>query len=127
MFAVASDIIPEYCLSDHEFTNAEIEHMEQVIEDYGKYTGGQLSELSHSEDPWLNTKKNEIITKDSMDAYYGNLDKAELFDDPYFKSTQFLTDVEKVIADTAKDEKIEIGEVKNGKEVFEKLGISLDV
>ena len=54
-------------------TNAEKETVDQILEDYGKYTGAQLSFLTHQEAPWKDAKKNSIISKDSMKKYYAAL------------------------------------------------------
>lgn len=60
--------------SNHTFTNTEIEHIEQIIDDYGSYSGGQLSELTHKEDPWAKTPKNNIISKEKIKNYYRSLE-----------------------------------------------------
>jgi len=63
-------------LSDDEKTSVDV-----VIEFYGKYNGQQLSDLTHSENPWKNARSglapgercNEEITVESMAEYYGSL------------------------------------------------------
>ncbi len=53
-------------------------HIENVLEAYGKFTGAQLEELTHIEDPWLNARGNlapnepcdTIITRESMREFY---------------------------------------------------------
>lgn len=52
-----------------------------VLESYGDKTGMELSEITHSEDPWLkareglapNDRGNRVITLDSMCEYYTDL------------------------------------------------------
>jgi len=75
LFWVDASIIRRTLLSDesNQLTTQEMGSIDQVLEDYGKYDGGQLSELTHREDPWRNAKKNGIITKESMRAYYASL------------------------------------------------------
>lgn len=48
---------------------------------YKDYSGEQLRELTHSEDPWINARKgikpgercNNVITVDALQEYYGRL------------------------------------------------------
>jgi uncharacterized phage-associated protein len=54
------------------------ETIDIVIRDYGSETGQALSDLTHSEDPWISARKglpenergNREITKESMRTYY---------------------------------------------------------
>jgi uncharacterized phage-associated protein len=46
-----------------------------IVARYGMYDGAQLSELSHLEDPWKNTARNETITNDSIVGYYKQYEK----------------------------------------------------
>lgn len=60
-------------LSDEERAN-----IDAVIDAYGKYSGQQLSELSHSEEPWRVTRNglpdgvgsSRVIDPDLIQAYY---------------------------------------------------------
>ena len=62
-------------------TNNEIENINVVLEDYGDKTPMWLREQTHIETPWKsargdtpdNVRSENIITKDSMGAYYGSL------------------------------------------------------
>jgi uncharacterized phage-associated protein len=72
-FYVSSDIIAASLLSQDGISEAERLNIEQVLEDYGKYTGVQLSELTHSEKPWQQTKKDEIISKEMIKDFYSSL------------------------------------------------------
>jgi uncharacterized phage-associated protein len=72
-FYVDSDIIADSLLSEDGISETERLNIEQVLEDYGKYTGVQLSELTHSEKPWQQTKKNEIISKEIIKDFYASL------------------------------------------------------
>lgn len=57
------------------------ETVDAVLEYYKKYDGGQLSALTHNEDPWKfsraglrdDERGNREITLDSMAEYYGGL------------------------------------------------------
>lgn len=53
--------------------------LEMIYEIYGGYSGGQLEELTHSEDPWIQARDGaeeyctNIISDDSMAEYYKNM------------------------------------------------------
>lgn len=59
----------------------EKEAIDTVIKFYGEYSGQQLSDLTHSEDPWLNARDglaatergNREITLEAMSEYYTSL------------------------------------------------------
>jgi uncharacterized phage-associated protein len=63
------------------FTETQIETMDTVIDYYGDKKPHWLSELTHTERPWKDARKgyapgqycDEIITKESMQEYYGGL------------------------------------------------------
>lgn len=44
--------------------------IKEVIKGYGKYTAGQLIDLTHEEEPWKNSKKNEIINNIKIKEYF---------------------------------------------------------
>lgn len=44
--------------------------IEKVIEGYGKFTGGQLIDLTHDEEPWKITQINEVINNDIIKKYF---------------------------------------------------------
>lgn len=52
-----------------------MKNIDQVLEDYGKYSGGDLSEMTHKEEPWIKTPRNKVIPKELMREYYSNLIK----------------------------------------------------
>lgn len=68
-------------LPDHDFTNDEIQTMDTVLEYYGDKEPQWLSGLTHKEAPWKEARKGiadgigctNIITKESMQQYYGGL------------------------------------------------------
>lgn len=77
-FAVSAENVPEHLLTGEEFSEAQKETMDAVIRDYGQYSGAQLSELTHSERPWIEARKglppgassSEVIPKASMAWFY---------------------------------------------------------
>lgn len=68
-------------LPDYSFSDEEIETMNAVLEYYGDKEPQWLSELTHKENPWKSARIGcpagapckQIITKDSMQEYYGGL------------------------------------------------------
>lgn len=68
-------------IEDYNFTQNEIETIESVLEHYGNKEPHWLSELTHKEMPWKEARKgyspgdycNNVISKDSMQHYYGGL------------------------------------------------------
>lgn len=66
---------------DYSFNDNEIETMDIVLGYYGDKEPHWLSELTHKEAPWKEARKgvadglpsNNIISKDSMQQYYGGL------------------------------------------------------
>ncbi|OAV73687.1 putative phage-associated protein [Bacteroidales bacterium Barb6] len=44
--------------------------MVDVYHVYGQYTAVRLMELTHEELPWINTKKNEVISPKLMKSYF---------------------------------------------------------
>lgn len=69
------DIIAK--IPNYDNTNA---HVENVLEAYGKFSGAQLEQLSHQEDPWRKARgdlpfdhpSDAIITKESMREFYSS-------------------------------------------------------
>lgn len=60
----------ESILSRDKLTPNQMENMEQVLDEYMQFGGAELSEMTHSEAPWLNTPKDEIISKECIRDYY---------------------------------------------------------
>ena len=100
-FYVSTSIIPESLLSG-AMSEEEYRTVNRIMENYGKFSGDELSYMTHNEDPWLNTPKDEIITKENIELYYGNLPEAEKYDDPYFKSPEYEKDVAEAIEEFEK-------------------------
>ena len=58
---------------NHPLTSEQIDNIENVLDTYGVLNGGQLSELTHRENPWMTTEHNQIINKKEMATYYRSL------------------------------------------------------
>ena len=56
-------------------------HVDAVLEIYGKFSGAQLEEFTHREDPWVSARQGlkpyessrRVITKESMANFYRSL------------------------------------------------------
>jgi uncharacterized phage-associated protein len=72
-FGIREIHIPQALCSRDELPEMVVMHVNRVLEGYGKYDGAELSEISHKEDPWRCTRRNAIISIDSMKEYYGGL------------------------------------------------------
>ena len=69
-FCISANQIPDYKCSGADLSIENIRNIDQIIEDYGKFNGAELSEMTHKEAPWLNTPKNCIIEKPVIKSYY---------------------------------------------------------
>lgn len=78
IFSISSDKIPDCYLSEEGLTDKQRQNINQIIEDYGIYSGTQLSELTHHERPWHDTLKDAIISKNEMRDYYRALIKSHV-------------------------------------------------
>lgn len=78
-FVVDDKFLIDY--KDHVFSSSEIETMNSVLDYYGDKDPQWLSELTHKEQPWIIARNgtplgypsDAVITKDSMQEYYGGL------------------------------------------------------
>lgn len=67
--------------SANNLTNIQKNTIDSVLDYYGEWEPQELSGLTHREKPWLDARKNipfgenceEVITKESMQQYYGGL------------------------------------------------------
>ena len=55
---------------DVEMPVSKDEIIEEVLDNYMEFQGFELSKMTHEEDPWKNTPRNGVITKESMKNYY---------------------------------------------------------
>ena len=72
-FCVNAGQIPNHKLGCLEFSIKDWRNIDQIIEDFGRFNGAELSEMVRMEAPWLNTFKGCIIEKDIMKSYYKKL------------------------------------------------------
>lgn len=73
MFFASPTIIDPMILSGNEFSKCQLRNIDQILEEYGRYAGSDLSEMTHREKPWLKTPKDEVISKELMKEYYSGL------------------------------------------------------
>ena len=68
-------------IGDCYFSELQLENMDRVIEHYCSFTPQELSNLTHTEEPWKNARRgvapgmpsNAIIDKESMLQFYSGL------------------------------------------------------
>lgn len=52
------------------FSDEQIELMKEIFVVYGQYSAWRLREITHSEQPWQNTPRNQEITQNLMTSYF---------------------------------------------------------
>ncbi|RND00259.1 Panacea domain-containing protein [Lysinibacillus halotolerans] len=62
--------IPREPFDDSLLTEKEKEIIKNVWYEYGDLDGKTLEELTHQEDPWLFTKKNQVIEKELIKKFF---------------------------------------------------------
>lgn len=80
LFKVDEDFLTSY--SSHEFEPDQIDTIKAVLDYYGDESPSYLSELTHKERPWKESRGNlklgesstNIIPKELMQEYYGGLE-----------------------------------------------------
>jgi len=78
-FVVKKGFLANYL--DYKFKTFQIETMDAVLRDLGDKSPQWLSDLTHSEKPWLEARKgceigeicDKVITKEAMQQYYSEL------------------------------------------------------
>ncbi len=83
-FIIDKDFLENVTVS-MDFTQAQIETMDSVLNTYGDKEPFWLSELTHKERPWKEARDGlemgepcaNIISKESMQEYYGGLEESE--------------------------------------------------
>jgi uncharacterized phage-associated protein len=129
LYNVDAELVKKYMLSEEGVTDDEQRNIDRILERYKSLSGVELSTLTHAEDPWKNTKKNQVIEKDVMEKYYSDVKDfvKEEYNDPYFKSQEFYDDLDKIIEEVKKDEEngelICVDSFDTIEELNEKLGI----
>lgn len=53
-----------------DFTDEQIDTLEQTYEVFGQYSAWKLREMTHSETPWLTTPANGVISINSIKQYF---------------------------------------------------------
>lgn len=71
-YILAEDINADKILLSNEV----VEHIDSVLEVYMPYSGTQLENINHSEEPWLNARKN-LKRFDRCENY---IDESDIFD-----------------------------------------------
>ena len=62
---------------DVELSNSQKKFINFIVESYGDFSGFQLSEMTHKEDPWNFTLKNEVISDQLILSYYSESEFAQ--------------------------------------------------
>lgn len=55
------------------FTEDQIKLIEEVNSVYGQFSAWKLRDMTHNEQPWLNTRKDEVITPASLTSFFKTL------------------------------------------------------
>ncbi|KAF0821511.1 type II toxin-antitoxin system antitoxin SocA domain-containing protein [Cytobacillus firmus] len=55
------------------FKQKQLDILNTVWETYGQFDGKYLEELTHQEDPWLETKRNTVIDKNKLFRFFTRL------------------------------------------------------
>jgi uncharacterized phage-associated protein len=55
------------------FKQRQLEILKTVWETYGQFDGKYLEELTHQEEPWLETPKNAVIDKSKLHQFFSQL------------------------------------------------------
>lgn len=61
-----------------QICNDDAVFIEYILENYAQFTGAELEEMTHNEDPWINTRKGlkpnqrceKVIDSSLMKSYY---------------------------------------------------------
>ncbi len=54
------------------FTDKQIDLLKEVYEVYGQFSAWKLRNMTHSEQPWLETPKNQVINPELMRSFFKN-------------------------------------------------------
>lgn len=60
----------ENFFSKEGLSTKQTENIDGVLDEYMHFEGSELSEMTHQEDPWKNTKKNKVIEKEQIKEFY---------------------------------------------------------
>lgn len=59
------------------FNNNQIELLTEINSVYGQFSAWKLRDMTHTEKPWLDTAKDEVIDHDSLRLYFTSLSQTE--------------------------------------------------
>lgn len=57
--------------------------LESVYNEFGQFSASKLRNMTHNETPWIETNKNDIISKNSMKEYFKNKYIIQEFNEAY--------------------------------------------
>lgn len=55
------------------YTEEQIELLDEVYEVYGQFSAWKLRNMTHSEKPWLETNRNQVISNEAMKDFFKTL------------------------------------------------------
>lgn len=65
--------VPEDYDPSQEFNSDQLEMISEVNNVYGQFSAWKLRDMTHTEAPWLDTSKDEVISHDALHAYFKTL------------------------------------------------------
>lgn len=65
-------IPPPSCFDQADFTDQQLELLNEVFEVYGQFSAWKLRNMTHSERPWLETLRNHVIPPLLMQEFFKN-------------------------------------------------------
>lgn len=61
------------CNTKIQLSDIKIENfIDKILKVYGQYSGYELEQMTHSEEPWIKTSRNNIISDEIIYNYYSN-------------------------------------------------------
>ncbi len=75
----ANSPIPPAENVQYDFSESEKQFIDFILDCYSPLNAISLSTMTHSEDPWIETPKNQTISESKMKAYYSGLSFAKNF------------------------------------------------
>ena len=61
------------CVNLELYNKEQLELLDEVFEVYGQFSAWKLRNMTHSEGPWVETAKNDVISKDAMKEFFKTL------------------------------------------------------
>ncbi len=69
----AGEIPSPISINLKDFNQDQIDLLDEVFEVYGQFSAWKLRNMTHSERPWVETPKNQIISKELMKDFFKTL------------------------------------------------------